>query len=155
MRMVWLAACSAACCGSASAQTAQTASTPTPDITFSGGATLVTDYRFRGLSQTDIGVAVQATGTVAHKSGLYASFWGSSIDDYIANGSDAELDLIAGYKRSFKGTTVDGGVLHYVYPGNNGANTDFFEPYVNVGHAFGPISAKVGANLACASPRWG
>ena len=35
--------------------------------------------------------------TATHSSGLYVSVWGSSIDDYVASGSDQELDLIAGY----------------------------------------------------------
>ena len=128
------------------AQSAPTA--PPPDFAVTGGATLVTDYRFRGISQTDKDVAVQATATVQHKSGLYLSFWGSSIDDYVANGSDAELDLIAGYRKTFHGTTIDGGLLYYVYPGNNGATTNFAEPYISIAHTLGPVSAKVGGNFA-------
>lgn len=141
-----LAALSVAVAAPAFAQTAPTA--PPPEFAVTGGATLVTDYRFRGLSQTNKDVAVQATATVQHKSGFYASFWGSSIDDYVANGSDAELDLIAGYRKTSNGTTIDGGVLYYVYPGNGGANTDFFEPYISVAHTIGPVSAKVGGNFA-------
>ena len=126
--------------------TAQTA--PPADLTITGGATLVTDYRFRGLSQTNKDVAVQATATVQHKSGFYASFWGSSIDDYVANGSDAELDLIGGYRKTVNGTTFDGGLLYYVYPGNNGATTNFAEPYLSVSHTMGPVGAKIGGNFA-------
>ncbi|RST31645.1 hypothetical protein HMF7854_12980 [Sphingomonas ginkgonis] len=115
----------------------------------SGGAAIVTDYRFRGISQTNRRFAIQGTGTLSHSSGFYATFWGSSIDDYIANGGDAELDLIAGYKHTTKGgTTFDGGVLYYYYPGSGGANTDFVEPYVSVAQAFGPVTAKVTANYA-------
>lgn len=122
---------------------------PPPAVAVTGGAAIVTDYRFRGLSQTNKSVAVQGTATVTHSSGFYASFWGSTIDDYIANGSDAELDLIAGYKHAFHGgTTLDTGVLYYVYPQNNGADTDFFEPYANVSHTLGPFSAKLGGNFA-------
>jgi len=106
-----------------------------------GGATLVSDYRFRGISQTDKRFAIQGTMTLSHSSGFYASVWGSSIDDYIANGGDAELDLILGYKKTFKATTVDVGVLYYYYPGSDGANTDFAEPYLKVTQAFGPVSA--------------
>ncbi|MGI4731366.1 MAG: TorF family putative porin [Janthinobacterium lividum] len=127
---------------------AQVQTAPPAAITFTGGASIATDYRFRGLSQTDETVAIQGTATVTHKSGLYASFWASSIDDYIANGSDAELDLIAGYKKTFGGTTVDGGILYYVYPGNGGVNTDFFEPYFSVSRSYGPLSAKIGGNVA-------
>src|SRR5438874_6121505 len=106
----------------------------------SGGATLVSDYRFRGISQTDKRPAVQGTFTIAHASGVYATWWGSSIDDYVANGSDAENDLILGYKKTFKSTTVDVGFLYYYYPGSHGANTDFAEPYVHLTQAFGPVS---------------
>ena len=74
---------------------AQDAAAPASDFTVTGGATLVSDYRFRGISQTDKRFAVQGTLTVSHSSGFYATVWGSSIDDYIANGSDQEIDLIA------------------------------------------------------------
>ncbi len=95
----------------------------------SGGATLVSDYRFRGISQTDKRFALQGSVTLAHEFGFYTSVWGSSIDDYVAGGSDVELDLIAGYRRTLGGTTVDAGALYYYYyPGLGGGNTDFVEP---------------------------
>lgn len=129
------------------AQDAPTA--PPPALTVTGGATIVSDYRFRGVSQTDKKVAVQGTATVTHSSGLYASFWGSSIDDYVANGSDQELDLIAGYSHTFaSGVKLDGGVLYYYYPGGGNANTDFFEPYADVSATYGPVTAKVTVNYA-------
>jgi uncharacterized protein (TIGR02001 family) len=114
----------------------------------SGGATVVSDYRFRGISQTDKRFAVQGTIGLAHESGLYATVWGSTIDDYVAAGSDQEIDFIVGYKKTFGGTTVDGGVLYYYYPGAGGANTDFFEPYISIAHTFGPVTAKATANYA-------
>lgn len=117
-------------------------------FTVTGGATLVSDYRFRGISQTDKEPAVQGTFTIAQASGLYASWWASSIDDYIANGAEAENDLIAGYQKSFGPTTVNAGVLYYWYPGNHGATTDFFEPFASVAEAFGPVTAKATVNYA-------
>jgi uncharacterized protein (TIGR02001 family) len=125
---------------------------PTPAITVNGGATLVTDYRFRGLSQTDRDFAVQGSMTVTHKSGVYASVWGSSIDDYVAAGGDQEIDLILGYKKTFGGTTVDVGALYYYYPGSSkfiaGYNSDFLEPYVAISHTLGPVTAKGTINYA-------
>jgi len=120
----------------------------TPALTVTGNAAVVTDYRFRGISQTDKRFALQGGITVTHESGFYVSTWGSSIDDYVANGSDQELDLIAGYSKTVGGATFDAGVLYYYYPGSNGANTDFFEPYLNASHTFGPVGAKVGLNYA-------
>ena len=137
---------------------AQDAAAPASDFTVTGGATLVSDYRFRGISQTDRHFAVQGTLTVTHKSGLYVSVWGSSIDDYVANGGDQEIDLILGMKHSFGKVTVDGGVLYYYYPGSaagpltgyhGGAyQSDFFEPYLSASGTIGPVSAKLGMAYA-------
>ena len=123
-----------------------------PAVTISGGATLVSGYRFRGISQTDKDFAVQGTFTVSHKSGFYATVWGSSIDDYVAAGGDQEIDLIAGFKKTFSGTTVDVGVLYYYYPGSSkiipNYNSDFFEPYIGISHTLGPVTGKVSAAYA-------
>jgi len=108
-----------------------------------GGATIVSDYRFRGISQTDEDFAIQGTMSVSHESGFYATVWGSTIDDYIAATADAELDLIVGWRHTYDATTVDVGVLYYVYPGGCcGIDTDFVEPYASVAHNFGPVTAK-------------
>jgi uncharacterized protein (TIGR02001 family) len=121
-------------------------------ITVSGSATVVSDYRFRGISQTDKDFAVQAGLTVSHESGLYASVWGSSVDDYIAAGSDQELDLIIGYKKTLGAATVDVGALYYYYPGAEklipGYNSDFLELYGNVSAPVGPVTAKAAVMYA-------
>ena len=116
-----------------------------PGFTINGGATVVSDYRFRGISQTNKRFALQGTFTIGHSSGAYASVWGSSIDDYVAGFSDQEIDLIAGYKKTFGSTTFDVGATYYYYPGAEevfpGYDSDFIEPYVKVTQAFGPVSA--------------
>ncbi|WP_375195724.1 TorF family putative porin [Sphingobium sp.] len=121
---------------------------PASELTVTGNAAVVTDYRFRGISQTDKRFALQGGLTVTHSSGFYVSTWGSSIDDYVANGSDQELDLIAGYSKTIGAATVDVGVLYYYYPGSGGANTDFVEPYASIKGTFGPATAKLTANYA-------
>jgi uncharacterized protein (TIGR02001 family) len=113
-----------------------------------GSATVVSDYRFRGISQTDKRPAVQGSVSLSHESGLYAGVWGSSIDDYVAAGSDQEIDLTVGYKKTFGGTTLDGGLLYYYYPGSANANTDFAEFYASLSQAFGPVTAKVSGAYA-------
>ncbi len=138
---------SAAAVGAVSPALAQDEAPASP-VTVNGSATLVTDYRFRGISQTDKRFAVQGSITLSHESGFYGSVWGSSIDDYVYNGADQEIDFIAGYKKSFGGTTVDAGVLYYYYPGSGGISSDFFEPYVSVSQAFGPVTGKLTANYA-------
>lgn len=124
----------------------------TPAVTVSGSVAVVTDYRFRGISQTDKDFAVQAGLTVSHESGAYVGLWGSSIDDYIAAGGDQEIDLIAGFKKTMGGTTVDVGGIYYYYPGSSkivpGTNSDFLELYGSVAQTVGPVTAKLAANYA-------
>lgn len=120
-------------------------------ITINGSATVVSDYRFRGISQTDKRFAVQGSLTVTHESGLYASVWGSSVDEYVAAGSDQEIDLIVGYSKAVGPVTLDVGVLYYYYPGSSAiisANTDFVEPYASIKGAIGPVTAKLSAAYA-------
>lgn len=121
-------------------------------ITISGSAAVVSDYRFRAISQTDKNFAIQAGITASHESGVYVGVWGSSIDDYVSAGADQEIDLIAGYSKTFGNTKLDVGVTYYYYPGSEeiiaGYNSDFAEFYGSVTQTFGPVSAKLGAFYA-------
>ena len=66
----------------------------TPAITISGSATLTSDYRFRGVSQSDEGMAVQGGFTISHESGLYAGTWGSNLAGWgTFGGANMELDV--------------------------------------------------------------
>ena len=117
----------------------------TGDFTLTGSAALVSDYRFRGISQSGKHIAAQASATLTHSSGFYGSFWASSIDDYVAAGADAELDLIGGYSTTVGGVTLDGGVLYYVYTSaTKNAPTDFVEIYGSVKAPVGPATLTAG-----------
>ena len=127
---------------------------PPPAVTINGTAAVVSDYRFRGISQTDKNFAIQGSITVSHESGVYASIWGSSVDDYVTQSGQGhtELDLIVGFKKTFSGTTFDIGALYYVYPktrlaGDN-SSSDFIEPYASISHTFGPVTGKATINYA-------
>jgi uncharacterized protein (TIGR02001 family) len=120
---------------------------PAEPLKITGSAALVSDYRFRGFTQSGENAAVQAGITLNHESGFYVGTWGSSI----SFAGNAEIDLFAGYTKAVApGVTVDVGLLYYLYPKKNGAATDFFEPYVNLTTAIGPASLKVGVNYAWA-----
>lgn len=136
---------------------AAAAAAPEPKaVTVTGGVTLISDYRFRGVTQTNGDGAVQGTINVNSKYGFYVGTWASTIDGSgktpaLSGYGDAEVDLYAGYTKTFSGLTVDGGVLYYYYPSHDKAvirNTDFFEPYASVSYTFGPVGAKVGAAYA-------
>lgn len=123
---------------------------PPPALTVNATAAVVSDYRFRGVSQTDKGFAVQGSLTVTHVSGFYVSAWGSSTSGYVVAGGNArqEIDLIGGYSKTISGVKLDGGVLYYFYPRTRtpGVHSDFFEPYFDISKTFGPVSAKATVN---------
>ena len=99
---------------------AQSAPAPaTPEHSFTGNATLVSDYRFRGISQTFKLPAVQAGFDYAHSSGAYLGTWASNVSNNVyANGAGLEWDFYGGYKFEVaKDTTLDLGLLYYWYPG--------------------------------------
>lgn len=117
-------------------------------FTVSGEATLTTDYRFRGVSQTDKEGAIQGGFTVAHESGFYVGTWASNLSGWgTFGGSNMELDLIAGYETSVGDVGLDVGVVWYMYPG--GADTtDFAELYATVSGNAGPIELSAGIAYA-------
>lgn len=127
---------------------------PAPAITINGSATVVSDYKFRGISQTDGNFAVQGGITVSHESGFYIGTWGSSIDSYVTAHGTAhqEIDLIGGFKKSFDGVTFDIGAVYYIYPGTRLAGdtsaSDFIEPYASLSYAIGPVTAKASVAYA-------
>lgn len=123
----------------------------TPAFTVSGAATLTTDYRFRGVSQSDGGFAAQAGITVSHESGFYVGLWGSNLAGWgTFGGPNLELDVIGGFKFPVGQGTADVGVTWYMYPG--GAEvTDFAELYARLSGTVGPVSLTAG--IAYAPPQ--
>ncbi|AMO23311.1 signal peptide protein [Ramlibacter tataouinensis] len=112
--------------GAAFAQT--TPAAPEPDYTASVNVGAVTDYRYRGISQTRLKPALQGGADFAHKSGFYVGAWASSIRWIEDTGDIAprtnidgpvELDLYGGYKFSVGDFGIDLGVLRYEYISNN------------------------------------
>ena len=88
----------------------------------SGNVAFTTDYRFRGISQTDKDFALQGGFDIAHESGLYVGTWASNIDNFNAgptdSGSQAEVDIYAGYGQEVApGLALDFNVLYFYYPG--------------------------------------
>ncbi len=106
-----------------SASFAQTKA-PEPDYTLAYSAGVVTDYRFRGLSQTSFKPALQLGVDFAHKSGFYLGAFGSNVnwvkDFNLATKGSYEVDLYGGYKGSITPDLgFDLGLIAYIYPGNN------------------------------------
>lgn len=98
-------------------------STAASAATLTGNFGLVSDYLFRGISQTDEGMALQGGFTLGFENGFYLSTWGSSIK--FGEGS-MELDLLAGWAGAINDDwSTDIGIMQYRYPkGDN--QTDQF-----------------------------
>ncbi|MCK2096194.1 TorF family putative porin [Thauera aromatica] len=96
------------------------------DGPFSANIALVSDYAFRGISQTDERPALQGGFDYAHASGFYAGVWGSNVS-WLADAADdvsnsLEVDLYAGYAGEAGAIGYDIGLLQYYYPGSYGAS---------------------------------
>jgi uncharacterized protein (TIGR02001 family) len=121
---------------------------PEPDYTLSFNAGVVTDYRYRGISQTRLKPAVQGGLDFAHKSGFYLGAWASTIkwiEDSGATDGKVELDLYGGYKGELaKGLAYDVGVLRYEYVGNK-LSSSTLASYANANttEVYGALTAGV------------
>jgi uncharacterized protein (TIGR02001 family) len=122
---------------------------PPAALTVSGSATIASDYRFRGVSQSDREMAVQGGSTIAHESGLYVGTWASNLAGWgTFGGANMELDLIGGYKAKLADNAMlDVGLTWYMYPG--GADkTDFAEPYAKLTGTTGAATLTAGVAYA-------
>lgn len=124
----------------------------------SANVALTSDYRFRGISQTDREPAIQGGFDWSHTSGFYLGTWGSNVN-FAGN---LELDAYAGFSNNFlagdKGS-YDVGVIGYFYPGGNkstitengtqkSVDVRYYEVYGSLGYDFGPLSGTVGVNYS-------
>jgi len=119
--------------------------------------TVVNDYRYRGISQSNFKPAIQGGFDYAHESGFYIGNWNSSIswisDSASAGGSKnvsapIEMDFYAGIKKELigEGFASDLGVLQYYYPtsglviSGTQANPNTTEIYAAQNFTFGPLT---------------
>lgn len=125
---------------------AEEAAPEVPALTANVG--VVSDYVFRGISQTRGTGALQAGIDYAHESGLYLGAWGSNVKwvgdgGYYDKGDYLELDIYGGYKWAIGDVGMDVGLITYNYPGSllSGAKTpDTQEVYV--GATYGIATLK-------------
>lgn len=114
----------AALIGQTVVQAEEAAPAPASPLSFNVG--VVSDYLFRGVSQTHGGAALQGGVDYAHPSGFYVGAWASTITwvkDYLGDGR-VEIDVYGGYKNSFATDWgYDVGFITYNYPGHGSAIT--------------------------------
>lgn len=122
---------------------AQAGEAGTPAHQWSASATLVSDYMFKGMTQTWGRPALQGSIDYTHSSGFYVSLWASGVSTKVYAGSHAEGNLWVGYRNDIDPDwSYDFGVLEVFYPGGNynkikyaalpSQKYDFTEAFVSV-----------------------
>jgi len=146
-------------CASAFAEDAPAADAPEASP-ITANVTVVNDYRYRGISQSDFKPAIQGGFDYAHESGFYIGNWNSSIswvsDQALLNTGKAvsapiEMDFYGGFKKELigEGFASDLGVLQYYYPTSGYptsqylANPNTTEIYAAQNFTFGPLTGFV------------
>jgi uncharacterized protein (TIGR02001 family) len=134
---------------------------PAPALT--GNIGLVSNYIFRGISQTQNHPAIQGGFDYNHASGFYVGTWASNVgwvtrSDYSAKDNNSmELDLYGGYKGSFATDfSYDVGMIKYYYPGTGIAGNptpDTLEMYAGIGWKF--ITLKYNYTVSKYFVGWG
>jgi len=92
---------------------------PKAPYTLSANAYLVSDYFFRGITQTWGKPAIQGGFDFVHDSGIYLGTWASNVSGNEFPGGSMEWDLYGGYKYAINDDWgLDVGALYYYYPGS-------------------------------------
>lgn len=126
----------------ARAGTLPTTAPPTPPYIIAANVTLASQYRYRGLMQTDNKPAIQGGFDFTHESGFYIGNWNSNISWLSDSNPDVsapvEMDFYGGYRGDVvQDVPFDFGVLKYYYPGDYPSgytNPDTTEFYGSVGY---------------------
>lgn len=132
----------------AQAADAPSAADAASPYSLTANVTLASQYRYRGLMQTNNQPAIQGGFDLAHASGFYLGNWSSSIswlnDSNSGVSAPVEMDFYGGYKGNLTDKVpVDLGVLQYYYPGDYPSgytSPDTTELYAGIG--YGPVMFK-------------
>lgn len=128
-----------------------------PPYTITTNVNLVSDYYFRGITQTWHKPAIQGGADFSHSSGLYAGVWASNVSaNQYPGGSGLEFDYYGGYNGKINddiGYTVGG--HGYYYPGANTNQTYLCVPKsICPDQKFDSFELNVGANYKFVSVKY-
>ena len=122
---------------------------------FSANVAMSTDYRFRGITQTNKDPAISGGFDFSNDTyGFYAGVWGSNLDFGVPDPDQAtmELDYYGGFSGTVNTIGWDIGGIYYSYPGSDtgpgNASYDYFEIAGSLSHDFEKFSATVGVNYS-------
>ena len=102
----------------------------TANAEITGTITAVSDYNWRGISQSAGDPALQGSLDFAHESGFYAGVWASNVDFGDCCDEEIETDIYLGFSGG-EDLTWDVGGVYYLYPGAE--DIDFWEIYAGLG----------------------
>ena len=111
---------------------------------WSASMAVLTEYQFRGITQSNEDPAIQVGIDYAHASGLYVGFWASSVEfNDGPNATQLETNFYTGYGGSMGKIDYDIGFLYYYYPeedadepGSGLGEQDLWEVYGSLGTTF-------------------
>jgi uncharacterized protein (TIGR02001 family) len=118
-----------------------------PSWSLSGAVAVQSDYRFRGISQSNRDVVPQGTLNLTGPDGFYIGTWLSKINwqlNGINENPGVEWDIYAGKHFDLGGTDLNVEAYEYAYPDTNlpkgAAEASYFEGIFTLTHAFGPLT---------------
>ena len=88
---------------------------PKPPYSLSANVFLVSDYYFRGITQTWGKPAIQGGFDFVHDSGIYLGTWASNVSGNQFAGGSLEWDFYGGYKNKINDDFTLGAGLYYYY----------------------------------------
>jgi uncharacterized protein (TIGR02001 family) len=104
--------------------------------------TAVSDYDFRGITQTAKDPALQASVDYAHASGWYIGGWASNVD-FGPGDPNIEVDVYTGFTKTLdSGFSYDVGGVYYTYHTDPNPGLNYLELYGGVGY-----TAKSGLSI--------
>ncbi len=113
-------------------------------LSLSGSSTVLSDYLFRGISQTRSRAALQGVAELSHPgSGLYVAAFVSNAK-FLGYDATAEVDLYGGLRFQAAGFDLDVSGIWYHYPGfsrrGGQPRLDYAEAVLHVTRAIGPVT---------------
>jgi|TARA_R100000084_G_scaffold33637_1_gene13296 uncharacterized protein (TIGR02001 family) len=118
------------------------ATLPANAVEFEGSVGAVSNYIWRGTTQSAGNPAIQASVGLTTEKGFYVNAWGSQVD--YNDDTTAEIDLTAGFGNTIGDTNIsyDVGYIRYSYTGDDLEwGDDAQEVYGTLG--LGPISGTI------------
>ena len=135
---------------------AAAAAAETPTWTFPSSISFVSDYIWRGQTQTWGNPAAQFGIEADHKSGFYAGFWASNVSSHWLPNANVETDWSVGFRNTFLNDfKYDVGAVYIWYPDGDFSKAPAFSTYakskLNTAEIYGSLgwkwfTVKAGAN---------